>query len=294
MFKGAITALVTPFNEHGIDFAGLSANIEWQIREGIHGFMLPGSVGETGSLKEQEREQLIAHTVQAASKRVPVIVNVSHSSTEIVIERVRQAQKLGADGLLVSTPYYNKPPQQGIYLHFKAIAENTSLPICVYNIPCRTGTNIETATLEKIADLPNIRAVKEASGNIGQINDVINQICRKGRNFNVLSGDDLLAFPVLALGGHGVISTISNLLPKEVSALVGLVNANKFVEARELHHQLSPLIKLAFVETNPIPIKYAMSLCGLAAGPCRLPLCELQPENKQKIAQLLKHMQLLP
>ena len=197
---------------------------------------------------------------------------------------------MGADVALIVTPYYNKPTQEGLFRHFEAIAHSVDIPILVYNIQGRTGVNIETSTMMRIAGLPNIVGVKEASGSISQAGDVLLNVKKKYPSFTVLSGDDGLTLPMMSLGAEGVVSVVSNLVPKKVVSLVEAALKGQFVEARRVHEELSPLFKLAFIEVNPSPIKYAMDLCGMAAGPCRLPLCEMRRENQELLASKLCEM----
>jgi 4-hydroxy-tetrahydrodipicolinate synthase len=203
------------------------------------------------------------------------------------------AKDLGADVALIVTPYYNKPTQEGIYRHFEAIATRVAMPIVVYNIPGRCGTNIETATLMRIAQLPHIVGVKEASGNINQVGDILHTIVKKYPHFSLFSGDDILTLPMMALGASGVISVVSNLVPDLVIALTSAAMQGQFDRAQEMHYHLLPLYKAAFIETNPVPIKAAMNLCGMPAGNCRLPLWQMAPENLTILHQLLMHMQLV-
>lgn len=287
--EGAITAMVTPFDfESGaVDVEGLKKNVEFQISNGISGLVPLGTTGESPTITEEERELVIKTVVAAASKRVPVIVGTGTNSTEHTIELSQQAEELGADAVLVVSPYYNKPSQEGLYRHFKAVAESISIPVVVYNIQGRTGVNIETATLQRMAQVKNIVAVKEASGNLAQMMDVISQL---PKDFSVVSGDDNLTLPLMSLGGRGVISVVSNLLPGKVSGLCAAAASGDFVTARRLHFELLPIFKAAFIEVNPVPIKEAMNLCELPAGPVRLPLCEMQPANREKLKAVIQNM----
>ncbi|MBI2580950.1 4-hydroxy-tetrahydrodipicolinate synthase [Candidatus Woesearchaeota archaeon] len=280
--EGAITAMVTPFKQDGsLDIAGLEKNVEFQIQQGISGLVPLGTTGESPTVSEEERETIIKTVVAAAAGKVPVIVGTGTNSTEHSIELSRQAEELGADAVLVVSPYYNKPTQEGLYRHFKAIAESIKIPLVVYNIQGRTAVNIETATLARMAQsCSNIIAVKEASGNLAQMMDVLDQLPKA---FSVVSGDDNLTLSLMALGGRGVISVVSNLLPKKVSDMCAAAMKGDFAAARELHFELMPIFKTAFIETNPIPIKAAMGMAGLAAGPVRMPLCEMQPANLDKL-----------
>ncbi len=286
---GAITAMVTPFTESGeLDVEGLKRNVKFQIDNGISGLVPLGTTGESPTVSDDERETVIKAVVAAAAGKVPVIVGTGTNSTAHSIELSRQAEELGADAVLVVSPYYNKPTQEGLYRHFKAIAESIKIPVVVYNIQGRTAVNIETATLVRMAQsCSNIIAVKEASGNLAQMMDVLDQL---PKTFSVVSGDDNLTLPLMALGGRGVISVVSNLIPKKVSDMCAAGLRGDFATARKLHFEMLPLFKAAFIETNPIPIKAAMSMAGMPAGPARLPLCEMQPANADKLRAVLNKM----
>lgn len=287
--EGAITAMVTPFTESGeLDVEGLKRNVKFQVDNGISGLVPLGTTGESPTVSDEERETVIKAVVEAAAGKVPVIVGTGTNSTAHSIELSRQAEKLGADAVLVVSPYYNKPTQEGLYRHFKAIAESIKVPVVVYNIQGRTAVNIETATLVRLAQsCSNIIAVKEASGNPAQMMDVLDQL---PKTFSVVSGDDNLTLPLMALGGRGVISVVSNLIPRKVSDMCAAGLRGDFATARKLHFEMLPFFKAAFIETNPIPIKAAMGMAGLSAGPVRLPLCELQPANAEKLRAVLNKM----
>lgn len=289
--EGAITAMVTPFTPSGeLDLDGLKRNVRFQVESGISGLVPLGTTGESPTISDAEREAVIKTVVAAAGGKVSVIVGTGTNSTEHSIELSRQAEELGADAVLVVSPYYNKPTQEGLYRHFKAIAESIGIPVVVYNIQGRTGVNIETSTLARLAQVPNIIAVKEASGNLAQMMDVLEQL---PKTFSVVSGDDNLTLPLMALGGRGVISVVSNLLPKQVSDLCAAASRGDFSTARKIHFELLPIFKAAFIETNPIPIKAAMGIAGLPSGPVRLPLCEMQPANLEKLKAVLGKMRLV-
>jgi 4-hydroxy-tetrahydrodipicolinate synthase len=286
--KGAFTALITPMKDNGdVDYEGLRRLVEFQINAGIDGLVPLGTSGENPTLDEEEEEELIAIVVKLAQGRVPVLIGTGSNSTRHTVKYTQRAKEMGADAALVVTPYYNKPNDDGLLRHFEAAAE-AGLPIVVYNIGSRTGRNINAPLMQKLSLIPGIIGVKEASGDINQMADVIAQIRGAGREFTVLSGDDALTVPLLALGGDGVISVISNLVPAKVSAMVKAGLVGDFVEARRLHYELLPLVKAAFVETNPIPIKAAMGMAGLPAGPTRLPLGPLSLENERLLRAVLK------
>jgi 4-hydroxy-tetrahydrodipicolinate synthase len=262
----------------------LRENVRFQIENGVHGLVPLGTTGESPTIKEEERKLIIKTVVDEVNGKIPVIVGTGTYSTEEAVRLSKEAQDQGADGLLVVAPYYNKPTQEGLYLHFKAISEAVDLPIIVYNIPVRTGVNVEVQTLVRLSQFDNIVAVKEASGNLAQVMDIIEAL---GDRITVLSGDDNLTLPIMALGGKGVISVISNLLPKPMVEFVEAALKGDFKKAKELHYHLLPLFKAAFIETNPIPIKTMMNLVGMKAGPCRLPLCNMQPHNLEKVKKIL-------
>ncbi len=277
--RGAFTALITPMNEDGsVDYDGFRKLVRYQLESGISGLVPLGTTGETPTLDESEEDLLIDITIAEAKGKVPVIVGAGSNNTRDAVKYVKRAKQKGADYALVVTPYYNKPTDEGIYRHFAACAE-VGLPIIVYNIAGRTGKNISTPVLARIAELPNIAGVKEASGDMGQMMDVIATIAAKKPGFTVLSGDDSLTVPLASLGGDGVISVLSNIDPARVTAMTKAAISGDFAKARELHYRLLPAFKGAFVETNPVPIKAAMAMKGLPSGTLRLPLCELSAAN---------------
>ena len=285
-FRGVTTAMITPFRSDGsVDFDGLRKNTRHQLDNGIIGLLPLGTTGETPTLSEEEKEKIVRIVVEEADGKVPVMVGVGTNSTEKTIKNAGQAKAWGADALLVVTPYYNKPTQEGIIAHFHTVCDATDLPVVVYNIQGRTGTNIETNTLKSVAEKKNIIAVKEASGNIHQMTDVLEQI----PEIAVYSGDDGMTFPLICLGGQGVISVVSNLLPGLVVEMVSECLAGNMAQARQLHFKLLPLFKAAFIETNPCPVKYAMGQLGLAGGPVRLPLVEIKESSKKVIDSVLKN-----
>ena len=293
---GTYTALVTPFkgeNAEEVDYAGFAKNIRFQLENKVEGIVPLGTTGESPTLSHEEKEKIIELAVKEARGKAVVLVGTGSYSTKDTVESTRRAKELGADAALIVTPYYNKPTNEGIYRHFKAVSDAVNIPVIVYNIQGRTGKNIETPTLKKIAALRSIVAVKEASGNVAQMMDVITDVCPVKPEFSVMSGDDALTFPLMALGGRGVISVVSNLIPGEIKKMVDLAAKGDYVKAREMHFRLLPLFKNAFIETNPIPIKEAMGMCGMNAGKCRLPLCELMPESRKKLEETLRQSKLL-
>ncbi len=285
--QGTITALVTPFRNLELDEEGLAANIHDQMTAGIDGIVVLGTTGEAPTLSAIERERVITIAVREAGGRIPVIVGTGSNCTRHTIEMTKTAQDLGADIALVVTPYYNKPTQAGIYAHFAAIASETDIPIILYNIPGRTAVPIETQTLLRLAGLPSIIGVKDSTANLAQVSDIFAMVVSKYPHFRVWSGDDAYALPMIALGASGVVSVVSNLVPAEVAAFIDAALQGDFVLARRLHYRLLPLFIAAFVETNPVPIKAAMELCGLPAGGCRQPLHPLSTENLNTLYQQL-------
>jgi len=267
-----------------VDFEGLRENVRFQIENGVHGLVVLGTTGEAPTIKEEEKIQIIKTVIEEVNGKIPVIVGAGTYSTAETIKQSKIAKDLGADGLLIVAPYYNKPTQEGLYLHFKSVSESVDLPIIIYNIPGRTGVNIEVQTLARLSNLDNIVAVKEASGSIVQVMDTIEML---GKRLTVLSGDDNLTLPIMALGGKGVISVISNLLPRPVVELTESALKGDFNKAQQIHYKLLPIFKAAFIETNPIPIKTMMNLVGMKAGPCRLPLCNMQNHNLEKVKKVL-------
>jgi 4-hydroxy-tetrahydrodipicolinate synthase len=284
--EGCITALITPFKEGEIDEEGLIHNIHMQLEAGISGFLLLGTVGEAMTLSLKERERVVAIAVKEAKGKVPLLVGTGHNCTRSTLDFSKRAESLGADVVVVVTPYYNKPTQEGIFRHFEALSAHLSIPIMAYNNHTRSAVNIETETMVRIASLPNVIGVKEASGSLSQAGDVMHQL----PHFSVFSGDDVLAMPMIALGAKGVISTVSNLVPRQMHALVKAALEERFQEARAMHYQLLPLFKAAFLEVNPVPIKTAMNWWGMPAGNCRLPLCEMSIGNREKLQQTLSQL----
>jgi len=282
--NGAFTALITPMKENGdVDYDGFKRLINFQLEEGIDGIVPVGTTGEAPTLEEAEEEKLIQIAVAEAKGNVPVIIGTGSNNTKCMLRYTKLAKDMGADIAMVVTPYYNKPNDDGLIRHFQAAA-TVGIPILVYNIASRTGRNIPTPLMEKIAAIPGIIGVKEASGDIGQMADVLQTISfprREGENpFSVLSGDDGFTLPLMAVGGNGVISVISNLVPGRVKALAKACVAGDFAEARKIHFELLPFMKAAFIETNPVPIKQAMTWAGLPAGPARLPMGRLDPKSE--------------
>jgi 4-hydroxy-tetrahydrodipicolinate synthase len=283
MFKGAIVAIVTPFKKGKIDEAALRRLVEFQIKNGTDGIVPCGTTGESSTLSHEEHDRVIEIVIDAAKKRVPVIAGTGSNSTAEAIRLTRHAYQAGADGALMVAPYYNRPTQEGLYQHYRAVAEAVPIPIIIYNIPGRTGVNINPDTLARLARIKNIVGVKEASGSIKQMSDVIN-LC--GPKFDVLSGDDLFTLPLMAMGGHGVISVISNVAPADMAALVDAFAAGNLEQAKALHHKMAPLIDALFVETNPTPVKAALAMMKKISYEVRLPLYKLSDGNYEKLRKV--------
>ncbi|MDR2101445.1 MAG: 4-hydroxy-tetrahydrodipicolinate synthase [Treponema sp.] len=292
MLRGAFTALITPMKEGGdVDYEGFRELIDFQIKEGIDGLVPLGTTGETPTLEEDEEEKLIRIAVEEVGGRVPVIIGAGSNSTKYAVKYTRRARELGADAALVVTPYYNKPNDEGLFRHFETVAREGGLPVLIYNIASRTGRNISAPLMERLSRIPGIIGVKEASGDIAQMGDMIRDIAAprraEGGSFTLLSGDDAFTLPLIALGGDGVISVISNLVPRKTAALTHFCLEGNFAEARKLHYELLPLIKALFIETNPIPVKAAMAWAGLPAGPVRPPLGPLSAASEAALRSAL-------
>ncbi len=290
--KGCGTALVTPFRGDGsLDEAAFRRLLRHQVENRID-FLIPcGTTGESPTLTHDETLRVVAMTVEAAKPaRIPVFAGAGGNNTAKVIELIHEYEKLGVNGILSVSPYYNKPTQEGIYRHYRAIAESTRLPIIVYNVPGRTGSNIEPATLARLAALENVVGVKEASGNITQMAEVCNAV---PEGFAVFSGDDAITLPLMALGGVGIVSVLSNEAPAEMVEMVAAALAGDFTKARRLHRRLLPLMLANFVESNPIPVKAALAMMGLIEENYRLPLVPMKPENKAKLQAALEAAGLL-
>lgn len=290
-FTGVGTALVTPFTRGGdLDEQAVRRLGRRQIDGGVS-FLVPcGTTGENPTLSDAERIRSVEILVDEAAGAVPVLAGAGGYDTREVIHLGAAMRKAGASGLLSVTPYYNKPSQDGLFQHYQAIAESTDLPIVVYNVPGRTGVNVEPATLARLAAIPNIVGVKEASGNILQMCDVLRLV---PPDFIVLSGDDAITLPVMAVGGHGVISVVSNQVPGEMAAMVGAAARGDFTAARKVHQRIFPLMQVNFVEANPIPVKAAMAAMGLLEEVYRLPMCSPRRESHDRIVRVLRDLELL-
>ena len=286
MFRGTFTALVTPFRNGSIDVSAFQTLIETQIAAGISGVVAIGTTGESPTLSHDEREQLIRLTVATANKRCLVIAGTGSNATEHAVADTKMAEKLGADGVLLVAPYYNKPSQEGLFRHFKAIAESTSLPIILYNIPGRCSVDINPETVVRLAkECRNIVSIKEASGSVERVSDLRRRL---PESFTILSGDDSLTLPFMSVGAAGVVSVASNLFPAEVCALVRACESGDFKSAATLHRKLLPLFKDLFIEPNPVPVKTALGWRGTMSGDVRLPLCEMSDANQATLRKTLE------
>lgn len=291
MFSGVYTALITPFNEDGsIDFESYRNLIKNQIKEGISGLLPVGTTGESPTLSHEENLKVVEEAIKIADGKTPVIAGTGSNSTMEAIDMTKIAKSMGADASLQVSPYYNKPTQEGLYRHFMTIADQCDIPLMIYNIKGRSGVNIETETLLRMAKHEMIVGVKEASGDISQMMDVIQN---RPKGFSVMVGDDNIAFPFTALGGDGVVSVISNIIPGKMEKMIRLTKENKIEEARKIHYDILPLCKGMFIETSPLPVKSAMSMMGLCKEVYRLPLCEPLESTRKKLKALLKESSLI-
>jgi 4-hydroxy-tetrahydrodipicolinate synthase len=287
MLKGVLPAIITPFQENSrrdLDIGGLRANIEYLLSEGVHGIVPCGSTGESATLTFEEHEIVIGETIDTVNGRVPVLAGTGSNNTAEAIRFTTAAKDLGADGVLVISPYYNKPNRSGLVKHYESLA-NLDIPVVMYNVPGRTGQNLPVDLVCELAKHPNIIGIKEASGNITQVSEIIEGT--RDEDFLLLSGDDAMTLPLLALGGHGVISVAANIEPARMVRLYELFTGGKLEEARDIHYALSPLMRAMFIDTNPIPVKRAVGLRGMAAGPVRLPLDDLDETKVKTLAGVL-------
>ena len=285
-FQGSFVAMVTPFRNGKVDEAKLRELVEFHVTHGTDGLIPCGTTGESPTLHHDEHRRVVEIVIEAARGRIRVVAGTGSNSTAEAIDMTKHAERAGAAGALVVTPYYNKPTQEGLYRHFHAVAESVAIPILLYNIQSRTAINVETDTLARLArDVKNIVGVKEASGSLDQMSQVI-AAC--GPDFSVLSGDDNITLPLLAIGGSGVVSVIANIVPRETAELVHAALDGDWKRARELHYRLFPLARAAFLETNPIPIKEAMAMAGMLEPEFRLPMCRMSDANREKLRAILK------
>jgi len=290
MFKGSIVAIVTPFKKGKVDEKALGDLIEWHILQGTHGIVPCGTTGESSTLDYKEHYRVIEFTIKAVNKRVPVIAGTGANATDETVMLTKQAKKYGADAALLVTPYYNKPTQEGLYRHYKEVAESVDIPLVLYNVPGRTAVNLLPSTVARLAEIKNIVAIKEASGDMKQVSEVI-RLC--GDRITVISGDDFTTLPLLALGGKGVISVSANVAPKDVSTMCSSWLKGQYDKARAIHYKLEPLNAVMFIETNPIPVKTALAMMGRIQEELRLPLCEMSSANKEKLRKVLVDLKLI-
>jgi 4-hydroxy-tetrahydrodipicolinate synthase len=290
MFKGSIVAIVTPFKNEKVDEEKLRELVEFQIENGTDGIVPCGTTGEASTLDYEEHDRVIEIVVEQAKKRVPVIAGTGSNSTKEAIEISEHAKKVGADGVLLVTPYYNKPTQEGLYRHYKAVAEAIDLPLVLYNIPGRTGVNMLPSTIARLSAIKTIVGVKEGSGSVQQASDIV-QMC--GDRLTVLAGDDSLTLPMMAIGGKGVITVTANIMPMEMAGLVKAFAEGRIEEARRIHFKLSPLFAALFYETNPIPVKEALGLMRKIDPELRLPLCPMAQDTREKLVRVLKDAALI-
>ena len=283
MFNGSIVAMVTPFKDGEVDYDKLGELVQYHIDNGTNAIIPCGTTGESPTLTHREHGEVIGKVIEAAAGRIPVIAGTGSNNTSEAVSMTRHAKETGADGSLIITPYYNKPTQQGIYEHYKAILEEVDIPIIVYNVPSRTGVSISPETVARLFEFKNIVAIKEATGDIDQASQILN-MC----DITVLSGDDSLTLPIMSVGGKGVISVIANILPREVSELVSSFLNGEIENSQKLHNSLFPLCKAMFIETNPIPVKTAMKLLGRLNGEMRLPLCNMSEEHEKQLKKILE------
>ncbi|HPF85422.1 MAG TPA: 4-hydroxy-tetrahydrodipicolinate synthase [Aminivibrio sp.] len=288
MFGGTGTAVVTPFKEGGVDFESFGRFLNWQIEGGVEFLVVLGTTGESPTVTADERAEIITFAVRTAAGRVPVVIGTGSNSTAGAVALSQQAEALGADGVLVVTPYYNKPTQEGLYQHFKAVAAAIKIPLIVYNVPGRTGTNILPETVHRLSRLLNVAGIKEAAGDVAQIDTLVRLIKKDRPDFAILSGNDDQAFHLVNSGGDGVISVLSNVMPRETSDMIRLALAGEVEKARELHHRMFPLMKNLFMESNPIPVKYAVNRLGLCRNELRLPLVPATEKCMAVIDESLK------
>jgi len=290
MIQGAIVAIVTPFKNGQLDEEAYRALIEFQIEAGTHGIVPCGTTGESATLSHAEHKRVVETCIDQVKKRVPVIAGTGSNNTAEAVELTKHAQAVGAEAALMITPYYNKPTQEGLFQHYQAIAAATNIPIIVYNVPGRTSLNLLPETVARLAQLPNIVGIKEATGDLNQCARVI-RLCPE--NFIVLSGDDFTAFPLMCIGGKGVISVISNVVPQDMAGMCNAYFAGDLKKARELHYKMWPLMEAMFFETNPVPAKTALKLLGKVTGEVRLPLCPMSAANAERLRQVMANYGLI-
>jgi len=288
MFSGCLVALITPFKEGEVDYAELRELVDWHVEQGTDGLVPCGTTGESPTLSFEEHEKVIVTVVEQVGGRIPVVAGTGSNNTAEALRLTRFAKEAGADGVLMITPYYNKPTQEGMYRHFQAVAEEVDIPLVLYNVPGRTGVNLAPETVARLAEAPNIVAVKEASGSLDQAS-AIASLC----DITILSGDDSLTLPLLSVGCAGVISVVGNIVPRDMKAMIEAFQGGHLERARRLHLKLFPLCRAMFLETNPIPVNTAMKMLGRTTGEIRLPLCEMAEANRAALRRVLTDYGLL-
>lgn len=290
-FGTLLTAMITPMlDDLSVDYDGAAKLAEYLVEHGSDGLVVAGTTGESPTLTDEEKVKLFATVVDAVGGKVPVIAGTGSNSTAHTIELTKQAEKVGVDGVMLVAPYYNRPSQAGLLEHFKTVVQETQLPVMIYNIPSRTGVNITADTMLEIAKLRNVVAVKEASGNLDQVGEIIR---RSGRDLKVYSGDDSLTLPVLSIGGDGVVSVASHLVGNRIREMIDAYNNGQTKSAADIHLDLLPLFKVLFITSNPVPVKIALSMMGLPAGPVRLPLANPSEEEINQIKQVMQELDLV-
>ncbi|MEK6766287.1 MAG: 4-hydroxy-tetrahydrodipicolinate synthase [Planctomycetota bacterium] len=288
MFTGSIVALVTPFKDGLVDFDKLGELVEYHIENGTNGIIPCGTTGESPTLTHSEHGEVVDKVIEVARGRIPVIAGTGSNNTSEALSLTKHAKEAGADGSLMITPYYNKPTQEGLYEHYKVIAEEVDIPIIIYNVPSRTGVSIFPETVARLYEIKNIVAIKEASGNIDQTSQILN-LC----DITVLSGDDSLTLPIMSVGGKGVVSVVANILPGEVSEMVSSFLNGELEKSQKMHKSLFPICRAMFIETNPISVKTAMKLLGRINGEMRLPLCKMSDEHEKQLQKVLREYGLI-
>jgi len=283
MFTGSIVAMVTPFKDGVVDYDKLGELVEYHIKNGTNAIIPCGTTGESPTLTHSEHGEIVGKAIEIANGRIPVIAGTGSNNTCEALSLTRHAKETGADGSLIITPYYNKPTQEGLYEHYKAILEEVDIPVIIYNVPSRTGVSISPETVARLFEFKNIVAIKEATGDIDQTSQILN-LC----DIIVLSGDDSLTLPIMSIGGKGVVSVVANILPREVSELVSSFLKGEIENSQRLHRNLFPLCKAMFIETNPISVKTAMKLLGRLNGEMRLPLCKMSDEHEKQLRKILE------
>ena len=286
MFEGSIVALITPFKEGEVDYEALGKLIDFHVDNGTDAVLVCGTTGESPTLTFEEHDKVVEFAVKHANGRIKIIAGTGANATHEAVHLTAHAKEVGADAALLVVPYYNKPTQEGLYRHFATVAEEVDIPIILYNIPSRTGVEIGVDTVYRlVSEYPNVVGSKESTPNMDRISELRRRL---GENFSILSGDDSLTLPMMALGAKGVISVANNIVPREIKALTEFAREGNFLKARELHLQLYELFKVLFIETNPIPVKTACWMLGMCEKEFRLPMCEMKPENEEKLREVLK------